>query len=85
MFIADMIARHMANENNINRAQPGIISAGNGTTRVIHNASLIRVFKDHGAVELAKFTRLALGGDIFTSSARAKWPVSISEPIKALR
>ena len=54
MFVADMIAVHMAGEHRVDMAEPGIVRAGNRAPRIVENARAVRVLEDQCPVELAE-------------------------------
>jgi hypothetical protein len=56
MLVADMIAMHMAGQNDVDFAEAGIAGAGHRAPRIVENARAVRVLEDHRPVELAEFS-----------------------------
>ena len=72
MFVADVIAMHVANQHDIDLAQSWIIGTGDGATGIVEEAGAIRIFEHQGAVKLAELALLASQrSDLYGGSERS--------------
>ena len=56
--VADVIAVRMAQKHDMNVAEPGVVAARDGLTRVVEDAHARRIFEYRRAVAVAEFARV---------------------------
>ena len=62
MFVADVIAVHVADQECVDLAEPGNVGSGDGAPDIIKQAGAVRIFEDKCPVEAAELAVLAAQG-----------------------